>query len=116
MLCTANEYTPRWSFAHTLPQTCITTHSNPFSRSVRIIRPHHPLFGKTVPLVKLWEHKKRRYYVIELPDQSHTRIPLHWADEGKGPLPKISSNPPYLNIQAIKELISLLERLGSFNP
>jgi hypothetical protein len=42
--------------------------------TVRIIRPHHPLFGKTVSLVKIWEHKKKRYYVIELPDKSHTRI------------------------------------------
>jgi len=28
--------------------------------TVRIIRPHHPLFGKTVNLVKIWEHKRRR--------------------------------------------------------
>jgi hypothetical protein len=83
---------------------------------VRIIRPHHPLFGKTLPLVKLWEHKKRRYYVIELLDQSHARIPLHWADEGRGPLPEISSNLPVLTSEAIKELIFLVEKVRAFNP
>jgi hypothetical protein len=98
-----------------LPQTCNTAHSNSIFRSVRIIRPHHPLFGQTVPLVKLWEHKKRRYYVIQLPDQSHTRIPLHWADDGKGPLPEISSKLPALTIPAIKALISIMERLRALN-
>jgi hypothetical protein len=72
----------------TPPQSSQTTHSNDVSR-VRIIRPHHPLFGQWVSVVRLWEHKKKRYYIIELPDKSHTRIPLYWADNGKFPLVSI---------------------------
>jgi hypothetical protein len=64
-----------------------------------------------VPLVKLWEHKKKRYYVIELPDKSHTRIPLDWADEGKTPLSEVSSHQPVLTTTSVKELIVLIERL-----
>ena len=64
-----------------------------------------------VPLVKLWEHKKKHYYVIQLPDKSHTRIPLDWADEGKTPLPEVSSHQPVFTTTSIKELIALIERL-----
>jgi len=68
-----------------------------------------------VPLVKLWEHKKKRYYVIQLPDKSHTRIPLDWADEGKMSLPEVSSDLPVLNASSIKELIILIKRLKASN-
>ena len=101
------------NYARILQQTFNTTHSKLNHRTVRIIRPHHPLFGKTVKLVKIWEHKKKRYYVIELPDKSHTRIPLDWADEGKTPLPKISSNQPVLTINSFRELISLIAALDN---
>ncbi len=99
------------SFFHILPQTFNTTHSKLNHRTVRIIRPHHPLFGKTVKLVKIWEHKKKRYYVIELPDKSHTRIPLDWADEGITKLPQIPPNQPVFTIHSIRELISLITTL-----
>ncbi len=94
-----------------LQQTSNIAHSKSNFRTVRIIRPHHPLFGKTVNLVKIWEHKKKRYYVIELPDKSHTRIPLHWADEGKTPLPEIPSNQPFFTVDSIRNLISLITTL-----
>jgi hypothetical protein len=95
------------------PQTFNTAHSKSYFRTVRIIRPYHPLFGKTVNLVKIWEHKKKRYYVIELPDKSHTRIPLHWADEGKTPLPEIPSNQPFFTVHSIRDLISLITTLDN---
>ena len=86
---------------------------------MRITRAHHPLFGKVVPLVKIWNHSNKRYYVIELPDKSHTRIPLDWADEGEGPLPQIVSSLPCLTVEAIRDLIFLattLERGVSKTP
>jgi hypothetical protein len=96
----------------TLPQTYNTTHSKSnLKTTVRIIRPHHPLYGKTVPVVKIWEHKKKRYYVIELPDKSNTRIPLDWADEGKIPLPENPSSQPVFTVQSIREIISFINIL-----
>ena len=86
---------------------------------MRVIRAHHPLFGEVVPLVKIWNHSKKRYYVIELPDKSHTRIPVDWADEGEAPLPEIASNLPCLTVEAIRDLIFLgttLERRVSKTP
>jgi hypothetical protein len=97
----------------TLPQTFDTAHSNSDYRTIRIIRPHHPLFGKSVPLVKIWEHKNKRYYVIELPDKSHTRIPLHWADQGKIPLPQSPSGGPAFTVEAVRELFSLMSTLAN---
>jgi len=89
-------------------QPCHTTHSNSFSKSVRIIYPHHPLFGRMVPLIKLWEHKKKHYYVIQLPDESHTRIPLFWADDGKTPLPEPPSDLTVLTATSVRTLIILM--------
>ena len=76
--------------------------------TVRIIRPHHPLFGQLVNIVKIWEHKKKRYYVVELPDKSHTRIPLHWADDGKSSIaePPICDQP--FTVQSIREITFLI--------
>jgi hypothetical protein len=103
-----NEGNPPDCHVRNLPQTFNTAHSNSHFQTVRIIRPHHPLFGKTLPLIKIWEHKKKRYYVIELPDKSHTRIPLHWADQGKTPLPEHLSGQPVFTVHSIRELISLI--------
>jgi hypothetical protein len=95
----------------TLPQCSQTTHSNDISPSVRIIRPHHPLFGQWVSVVRFWEHKKKRYYVVELPDKSHTRIPLHFADNGKFPLPDVPPDQPFFTVKCIRRLISLIPAL-----
>jgi hypothetical protein len=95
----------------TLPQTSNTKHSNTIFRKVRIIRPHHPLYGQSVSLVKIWQHKNQRYYVIELPDKSHTRIPLFWADDGNTPLPPVPPNLPFLTIDSIRLLNCLLANL-----
>lgn len=99
-------------FSATLPQTFNTTYSKSESKNiVRIIRPHHPLFGQTVNLVKIWEHKKKRYFVIELPDKSHSRIPLHWADNGTLPLSKPPHSNQVFTVQAIREVIFLTRTL-----
>jgi hypothetical protein len=95
----------------TLQQPSNTAHSNSLLRPLRIVRPHHPLFGQTVLLIKVWRHQKKRYYIIELPDKTHSRIPFHWADDGKLPLPQVSSDLPVLTADSIRELILLIERL-----
>ena len=93
-------------------QTFNTTHSkSDLQNTVRIIRPHHPFFGKTVNLVKIWQHRKKRYYVIELPDKSHTRIPLDWADQGKTPLPKSPSSKQVFTVQSVREITFLIRTL-----
>jgi len=61
--------------------------------------------------VKVWEHKKKRYYVIQLPDKSNTRIPLHWADQGKTPLPELTVEQPVFTLDSIRELILLIRSL-----
>jgi hypothetical protein len=60
---------------------------------------------------QIWEHKKKRYYVIELPDKSNTRIPLDWADEGKIPLPENPSSQPVFTVQSIRDIISFIRTL-----
>ena len=94
-------------------QSFNTAHSKSSFRSVRIIRPNHPLFGQSFPIVQIWKNKKKRFYLIELPDKSHTRIPLDWADEGKCPISKISSNQPVLSASSLRELIDLLTIFGN---
>ena len=96
----------------TLRPTFNTAHSKShLQNTVRIVRPHHPLFGKTVNLVKIWEHKKKRYYVIELPDKSHTRIPLDWADHGNAPLPESLSSEQVFTVQSVKEITFIIHTL-----
>jgi hypothetical protein len=95
-----------------------TAHSNTQFELVRIIRPHHPLYGKTFPLVRTWKHKKSRFYIIQLPDKSHIRIPIDWADDGKTPLPKSFATQPVFTVFSIKKLILLittLKKRGSTN-
>lgn len=59
----------------------------------------------------IWEHKKKRYYVIELPDKSNTRIPLDWADKGKTPLPENPSSKQVLTVQSVREIASLIHTI-----
>jgi hypothetical protein len=56
----------------------------------------------------MWENRRKRFYVIELPDRSHTRIPLHWADDVKAPLPEIPLDMPVLTVRAVRELSSVI--------
>jgi hypothetical protein len=111
-----------------------TAHSNTQFEIVRIIRPHHPLFGKTFPLVRRWKHKKNRFYIIQFPDKSkhkknrfyiiqfpdksHIQIPTDWADDGKTPLPNSMATQPVFTVISIKRLILLittLKKRGSTN-
>jgi hypothetical protein len=86
-----------------------TTHSNSHFHTVRIIRPHHPFFGKSFPVIRTWKHKKQQFYIIQLPDMSHIQIPVHWADEGKIPLSKNFFNQPVFTINSIREIISAIK-------
>lgn len=88
-----------------------TTHSNTHFETVRIIRPHHPLFGKNFPLVRTWKFKRRRFYIIQLPDKSHIQIPVHWADEGKTPLPENICEQPVFRVDSIRELVVVITTL-----
>lgn len=62
-------------------------------------------------LVKIWEHKKKRYYVIELPDKSHTRIPLDWTDQGNTPLPENLSSEQVFTVQSVREIAFIIRTL-----
>jgi len=90
-----------------------TAHSNSYFETIRIIRPHHPFFGKTFPLVRTWKHKKRHFYIIQLPDMSHIQIPIYWADTGKTPLPENISEQPIFTVNAIREFVSVLSIIGN---
>jgi len=100
-----------WISCRKPPPSSQTAHSKSNFRTVRIIRPHHPLFGLRVPVIKLWEHKEKRYYIIQLPDKSNTRIPLHWVDEGNTPLPEVPTGLPILSLDSVRQLIFILNSL-----
>jgi hypothetical protein len=80
---------------------------------VRIIRSHHPLYLKNVPLVGFWEGKGERFLVIELPDGSHARVPSWWTDDGDGAPPVVPATTAKLSVAAARELIALLTQLGN---
>ena len=90
------------------PHPYDTAHSNTNFDKVRIIRPHHPLYGKTFPLVRKWKHKKIRFYIIQLPDRRHIQVPAHWTDDGITPLHEKFPDFPVLTVDSIRELIYLL--------
>lgn len=93
------------------PPPSQTAHSKTNFRTLRIIRPHHPLFGLRVPVIKMSEHKEKRYYIIQLPDKSNTLIPIHWADEGNTPLPEVPTGLPVLSLDSVRQLIFILNSL-----
>jgi hypothetical protein len=92
-----------------LPHPYDNAHSNTNSGKVRIIRPHHPLYGNTYPIVRRWKHNKARFYIIQLPDRRHLQIPAHWTDGGASPLPENLPDLPVLTVDSIRELIYLFK-------
>ena len=78
---------------------------------VRIVWPHHPLYLTAVPLVEFWECYGERSLVIELPDGSHTRIPVSWGDDGDGPPVATATTTTVLSVTAVRELLGLVVRL-----
>lgn len=64
-----------------------------------------------LPLVKFWELKGSRYYVIELPDRSHARIPASWADDGQALLVGEAGSKPLLTVEALRELAQTIHLL-----
>jgi hypothetical protein len=78
---------------------------------MRIIRPHHPLFGLSVPIIKMSELKRKRFYIIQLPDESNTLMPIHWVDEGNTPLPEVPAGLPVLSLESVRQLIFILNGL-----
>lgn len=78
---------------------------------MRVVRAHHPLYLKTLPLVKYWDGNGERYVVIELPDGSHARIPDWWVDGGEGPPPALRPTTRKLSVTAARDLVVHLTRL-----
>jgi len=94
------------------PHTYDTAHSKPNSQKVRIIRPHHPLYGQSLKVVRRWKNKQVQFYIIKLPDRKHIQIPIHWTDDGTTPLPENLPDYPVLTADSIRELICLLKLLN----
>jgi hypothetical protein len=92
-------------------QTCKTTHSTLTFHEVRIIRPHHPLYGKIFPVVRTSGYKRKRYYILELPDKSHLQIPMEWACEKDIPLPQPILAQPVCTVESLRVVLSLLRTL-----
>ncbi len=74
-------------------------------------RPHHPLRGVVVPVVEYWEHRGERFCVIELPDESHVRVPLSWVDDGKTPLSAVDGGGLYLSGESARDFARLITSL-----
>jgi hypothetical protein len=64
-----------------------------------------------VPLVKIWESKGSRHYVVELPDRSHVRIPLSWADDGQAPLEEHHDSEALLSVETTRDLAAAIARI-----
>jgi len=79
--------------------------------SVRIVRPHHPLRGMVVPLVRLWEGKGTRFFVVELPDGGHCRLPASWVDDGVSEPETLPTTSRVLSMEAARELSRVLAGL-----
>jgi hypothetical protein len=94
------------------PNIYNTAHSKPNSKKVRIIRPHHPLYGQSFQLVRTWKNKQVKFYIIQLPDRKHIQIPIHWTDDGTTPLPENLPDYPVLTADSIRDIIYLLKLLN----
>jgi hypothetical protein len=65
-----------------------------------------------VPLVEFWRDKGERCAFIELPDGSHTRLPVSWIDDGYGPLTTTSATAATaLSLTSVRELIARITRI-----
>jgi hypothetical protein len=61
----------------------------------------------------MWKNRQKRFYVIELRDGTNTRIPLHWADDGKAPLPEIPLDMPVLTTTGVRQFVSVITKYKS---
>ena len=96
-----------------------TTYGVRDRRLIRIIRPEHPLLGRSFPLVRLWEGRGTRFFVIELSDGGHCRIPMSWADDGHEVRREPELPPNLLTVEsarALIEAVSLLRTRVSATP
>jgi hypothetical protein len=65
-----------------------------------------------VGVVDFWEALGERYLVIELPDGSHTRIPIAWADDGEGQPPvlrHVTSRFSVVSARALLEQVAAVK-------
>lgn len=64
-----------------------------------------------MPLVRLWEGKGTRFFVVELPDGGHCRLPASWVDDGISELEPLPVTSRVLSIESARELSRLLAGL-----
>jgi hypothetical protein len=92
-------------------QTYQTTHSTLTCHEIRIIRPHHPLYGKIFPVLETSGYKKKRYYILELPDQSHLQIPREWTCHKDIPQPHPIAEQPVCTVKSLQAMLLILKSL-----
>jgi hypothetical protein len=92
-------------------QTRKTTYSKLTFDEVKIIRPHHPLYGQIFPVLETSGYKDKRYYILELPEHSPLRIPVEWTCHKDLPMPQATPEQPVCTVKSLQAVLSILTSL-----
>ena len=91
-------------------------------KAVKIIHPHHPLSGRTVPLIGQTTHPafRDRQWLIELADQSQLYLPLSWAipatsEDSPDGDSTFYPNYPWVDVPSLLSLTKMVSRLQSLS-
>ena len=87
-------------------------------RYVWIVHPHHPLAGQRVQAVEKRGTNAASQWVIQLDDQTRTRIPASWAvpDDEMGSPPVLSTAGPWADVTGLLRLARMVHRLRAVQP
>ena len=88
-------------------------------RYVWIVHPHHPLTGQRVRAVEKKGINAASQWVIQLDDQTRTRIPASWAvpDDGATDSPPVlSTTGPWADVTGLLRLARMVQRLNAVQP
>jgi hypothetical protein len=86
---------------------------------VWIIHPHHPLTGQRVQAIEKKGTNVGSQWIIQLDDQTRTRIPASWAvpdgDETGAP-PVLSTTGPWADVTGLLRLARMVQRWSAVQP
>jgi len=102
---------------HSLQQT--TPKKGQSRRYVWIVHPHHPLAGRRVQAVEKKGTDAASQWVIQLDDQTRTRIPASWAvpDDGETDSPPVLCTAgPWADVTGLLRLARMVHRLNTVLP
>jgi len=81
---------------------------------VHVIHPHHPLAGQRVRSIRQTGPETDRQWIIELDDQTCSRIPLSWAVPDDQSTPPETNSPPtglWVDVTGLLKLAKMVRSL-----